>query len=194
MTTKYRCHWCHEDPLMWDYHDKEWGTPLHDDLKLFEYMLLDAFQAGLSWKTIIHKRENFRKAFDNFDPNIIQNYDENKYQNLLQDAGIIRNRDKIKAAISNAKLFLLVQNQYGSFSKFLWKFVDYKPIIMNIQDNKDIRSTSPESDLMSKELKKLGFKYVGSTICYAFMQAAGLINDHEVRCFRFAEIKALENK
>jgi DNA-3-methyladenine glycosylase I len=165
------------------YHDNEWGVPLHDDRMLFEFMVLDAFQAGLSWKTVLHKRENFRKAFDDFDPTKIAEYDEIKISELLTNTGIIRNKSKIICTVTNAKAFLAVQKQYGSFDKFIWSFVDNKPIVYRIKNNKDILSTSKESDAMSLALRKLGFKYVGSTICYAFMQAAGLINDHETACF-----------
>ncbi|MBI2414569.1 DNA-3-methyladenine glycosylase I [candidate division WWE3 bacterium] len=188
MQEKHRCTWSLGDESMIKYHDEEWGVPLFDDAKLFEFMVLDTFQAGLSWKTILHKRENFRQAFDNFDFSKIKDYDENKYLELLNNPGIIRNRAKIKGTIINAKLFLEVQKDYGSFAKFIWKFVDGHPIVSNIKIAQDIRATSPESDSMSKELKSLGFKFVGSTICYAFMQAAGMINDHEVRCFRFKDL------
>lgn len=170
------------------YHDKEWGVPVHDDIKLFEFFVLDAFQAGLSWLTILKKRENFRKAFDDFDPAIIAQYDQKQFDTLMQDEGIIRNRQKIQATINNASRFLEIQEEYGSFDKFIWKFVNFKPIINKWNSMEEIPATSTESDLMSKELKKAGFKFVGSTICYAFMQAAGLVNDHTVSCHRYKEV------
>jgi DNA-3-methyladenine glycosylase I len=182
-----RCAWI-SDPLMRNYHDEEWGVELHDDRKLFEFIVLDAFQAGLSWKTILNKRENFRKAFDNFEPKIIAGYDEEKYKRLLADAGIIRNKAKIRATITNAIAFLGIQNEYGSFDKYLWSFVDYKPIINSWNSISEIPPKTIISDLMSKDLTKRGFKFAGSTICYSFMQAAGLVNDHVVGCFRYREL------
>jgi DNA-3-methyladenine glycosylase I len=182
-----RCAWP-SDPLMIQYHDEEWGVPLHDDRKLFEFMVLDAFQAGLSWKTILNKRENFRKAFDNFDPEIIALYDEEKYNSLLADAGIIRNRAKIRATISNARAFLSVQNEFGSFDKYIWSFVGHKPIINSWKSLSELPAKTEVSDKMSKDLTKRGFKFVGSTICYAFMQAAGMVNDHVTTCFRYREV------
>lgn len=177
-----RCPWPTDDPLMVDYHDTEWGVPLHDDRKLFEFMVLDSFQAGLSWKTILHRRENFRKAFDNFDAKKIAAYGDKKIEALLSDTGIIRNKLKILATIKNAKLFLEIQKEYGSFDKYIWSFVGGKPIMNHFTEIRQIPATSAESDKMSKELKKRGFSFVGSTICYAFMQAAGLVNDHLVGC------------
>jgi DNA-3-methyladenine glycosylase I len=182
-----RCAWP-SDPLMIQYHDEEWGVPLHNDRKLFEFMVLDAFQAGLSWKTILNKRENFRKAFDNFDPEIIALYDEEKYNSLLADAGIIRNRAKIRATISNARAFLSVQNEFGSFDKYIWSFVGHKPIINSWKSLSELPAKTEVSDKMSKDLTKRGFKFVGSTICYAFMQAAGMVNDHVTTCFRYREV------
>ncbi|MEK6914995.1 MAG: DNA-3-methyladenine glycosylase I [Nanoarchaeota archaeon] len=178
-----RCPWVNENPLMIEYHDKEWGTPLKDDQKLFEYLVLDAFQAGLSWNTIINKRENFRKAFDNFNPKIISNYTEEDKQRLMQDAGIIRNRLKIDSTIINAKAFLKLK-ETQTFSNYIWQFVNHKTIKNKIKTIKDYQSKSPESDSMSKALKEKGFKFVGSTICYAFMQASGLVNDHSEDCFK----------
>lgn len=190
MTNDYNnsCSWPSNDPLMQKYHDEEWGVPVHDDRKLFEFMVLDAFQAGLSWKTILNKRENFRKAFDNFDPVKIAGYDEAKYEALLLDAGIIRNRAKIRATISNAELFLKVQKEFGTFDKYIWSFTGGKPIVNRWKSLAEIPAKSEESDKMSKDLAKRGFKFVGSTICYAFMQAAGMVNDHIIDCFRYNDL------
>jgi DNA-3-methyladenine glycosylase I len=184
---KSRCAWIN-DPLMRRYHDEEWGVELHDDRKLFEFMVLDAFQAGLSWKTILSKREKFRLAFDNFDPEIIAGYNEEKYERLLADPGIIRNRAKIRATISNAKFFLQVQKEFGSFDKYIWSFVDHQPIMNSWHFLSEIPPKTGISDIMSKDLTKRGFKFVGSTICYSFMQAAGMVNDHVVGCFRYREL------
>jgi DNA-3-methyladenine glycosylase I len=184
---KPRCAWI-SDPLMRLYHDEEWGVELHDDRKLFEFMVLDAFQAGLSWKTILNKRENFRLVFDNFEPEIIAGYNEEKYEQLLADTGIIRNRAKIRATITNAKAFLEVQKEFGSFDKYIWSFVDHQPVINSWHSLSEIPSKTGISDLMSKNLTKRGFKFVGSTICYSFMQAAGMVNDHVVGCFRYKEV------
>lgn len=188
---KQRCPWPGNDPLMIRYHDREWGVPVYDDRLLFEYMVLDAFQAGLSWRTVLHKRENFRKAFDGFDPEKISRYDEKKFTSLLQDAGIIRNRLKIAAAITNAQIYLQMQ-QEGSFSNYIWQFVGGKPRQNSWKTLQELPARSKESDAMSKALQKRGFKFVGSTICYAFMQAAGLVNDHLVDCYRHAEVKGIE--
>jgi DNA-3-methyladenine glycosylase I len=177
-----RCPWPSDDALMIAYHDTEWGIPLHDDRKIFEFMVLDSFQAGLSWKTVLHKREAFRKAFDNFNPEIIAAYDEIKMEELLQNAAIIRNKQKILSTIKNAKCFLVVQKEFGTFDKYIWSFVAGKTIMNGFTELKQIPARSPESDLMSKDLKKRGFSFVGSTICYAFMQAAGMVNDHLVGC------------
>ena len=176
------CNWPGNDALMRQYHDEEWGVPLHDDVKLFEYMVLDAFQAGLSWKTILHKRKNFRKAFDNFDVEKIANYDEDKIAELINDAGIIRNRLKIRATVINANAYIKVKKDFGSFDKYIWQFTDYKIIDNKIEKTKDIPVRTIESDKMSKSLRNEGFKFVGSTICYAFMQAAGMVNDHLKTC------------
>jgi DNA-3-methyladenine glycosylase I len=170
------------------YHDEEWGVPVHDERLLFEYMILDAFQAGLSWRTVLYKRENFRKAFDNFNPEKIVKYGKTKYQNLLSDTGIIRNRTKINAAIVNAEKFLEIQKEFGSFDKYIWQFVQRKPVINKFKKLSSIPAKTRQSDEMSKDLKKKGFKFTGSTICYAFMQAAGMVNDHLVTCFRYKDL------
>ena len=184
-TEKKSCSWPSNDPLMIKYHDEEWGVPLHDDRKLFEFMVLDAFQAGLSWRTILHKRENFRKAFDDFEPEVIANYSEGKIQLLMNDAGIIRNQLKIRGTVENAKGYLKVVEEFGSFDKYIWQFTGGKTIQNHITSLSQIPVSSPESDAMSKDLKKRGFKFVGTTICYAFMQAAGMVNDHLTECHRF---------
>lgn len=178
------CNWPGNDPLMIAYHDNEWGVPLHEDRKLFEFMILDAFQAGLSWKTILHRREGFRVAFDNFDVEKIASYNENKIQELMQDSRIIRNQLKIRSTVTNAQAFLNVQKEFGTFDKYIWQFTGGTTIYNNWTDLKQIPVKSAESDAMSKDLVKRGFKFVGSTICYAFMQAAGMINDHLVYCSR----------
>lgn len=181
-----RCSWTGDDPLMISYHDHEWGDPVHDDRKLFEYLILDAFQAGLSWRTILHKRENFRNAFDNFDAHKIARYTDADRKRLLADAGIIRNRLKINAAISNAKLFLDVQQEFGSFDKYIWQFTNYQTLRdPNGVTIETMPTSTPESDAMSTDLKKRGFKFVGTTICYAFMQAIGMVDDHLVGCFKY---------
>lgn len=185
---KQRCHWPGADDLMIKYHDEEWGVPVHDDDKLFEFIVLDGFQAGLSWKTILHKRENFRKAFDHFDARKIIHYSEDKIAELLQDAGIIRNKLKIRSTITNAIAFLETQKEFGSFDNYIWQFTNHKTVENKLNSLDDMLVTSPESDAMSKDLKKRGFKFVGSTICYAFMQAAGMINDHTTNCFRYKEV------
>ncbi len=179
---KTECSWPVGDPLMKEYHDTEWGVPLHDDDKLFEFIVLDAFQAGLSWKTILYRRENFRKALDGFDVNKIALYDEAKIQELMQDASIIRNQAKIRSTVTNAKSFIEIQNEFGSFDTYIWQFTNYKTIENRYETTSEIPARSPESDAMSVALKKRGFKFVGSTICYAFMQAAGMINDHLISC------------
>jgi DNA-3-methyladenine glycosylase I len=185
---KIRCEWGTEDQLYVDYHDKEWGVSVHDDRKLFEFLVLDSMQAGLSWFIILKKRENFRKAFDNFDPRKIAKYDEKKIRKLLSDKGIIRNRRKIEATIQNARAFLAVQEEFGSFDAYIWQFVNGKTKKNSWKSVSEIPAKSKESDAMSKDLIKRGFKFVGSTICYAFMQAAGMVNDHTVRCFRYNEV------
>jgi DNA-3-methyladenine glycosylase I len=185
--TRIRCGWP-SSPISIAYHDREWGVPLKDDRKLFEFLVLDAAQAGLSWEIILRKREGFRAAFDDFDPEKIARYNDKKVKELLADPGIIRNRLKIESAIGNAKAFLAVQKECGSFARYIWQFVEGKPKINARRSLKDIPATSPESDAMSKALKKRGFRFVGSTICYAFMQAAGMVNDHSIDCFRHAEL------
>ncbi len=181
-----RCAWA-QHPLAIEYHDREWGVPVHDDGKLFEFLVLDAFQAGLSWLTILKKRERFRQVFDGFDPVKIAGYGEEKIRELLQDPGIIRNRLKIKGTVQNARAFLQLAGKHGGFDSYIWGFVGGRPIVNRFASLKEIPATSPESDRMSKALKKEGFTFVGSTICYAFMQAAGLVNDHEISCFRYHE-------
>lgn len=183
-----RCEWPSDDELMMEYHDKEWGTPVHDDQKWFEFIVLDAFQAGLSWRTVLYKRENFRKAFDGFNPEIITEYSEEKIQSLMQDAGIIRNQLKIRSTVSNAKAFLEVQKTHGSFDNYIWGFTDGKVIQKSWESMQNIPAKTDLSDLISKSLIKLGFKFVGSTIVYSFLQAAGVVNDHVRDCFRFSEL------
>ncbi len=189
MQTPNTCNWPGNDPLMIAYHDNEWGVPLHDDHKLFEFMILDAFQAGLSWKTILHRREGFRNAFDGFDAVKIADYTEEKIQELMQDTRIIRNQAKIRSTVSNAQAFLNVQKEFGSFDKYIWQFTGGTTLYNNWTDLKQIPAKSSESDAMSKDLIKRGFKFCGSTICYAFMQAAGMINDHLTYCSRHPLIK-----
>jgi len=170
------------------YHDEQWGVPLHDDQALFEMLILEGAQAGLSWRTILDKRENFRAAFDRFDPAAVATYDESKIQELLQNPGIIRNQLKIRAAVANAKAFLEVQEEFGSFDAYIWGFVDHKPIINRWKSMREIPDKTAEAEAMSKDLKKRGFKFVGPTICYAFMQAVGMVNDHTVDCFRYGQL------
>jgi len=188
MTEKKTCSWPNNDPLMIEYHDKEWGVPVHVDQKHFEFMVLDAFQAGLSWAIVLKKREGFRKAFDNFDFRKIAKYNETKIQELLTDASIIRNQQKVRATVHNASRFLEIQKEFGSFDKYIWQFTDFKTIVNKWTTTDQIPATSPKSDTMSIDLKKRGFKFVGSTICYAYMQAAGMVNDHLVECFRYKEL------
>lgn len=179
-----RCGWCLSSDLYKEYHDKEWGVPVYEDTKLFEFLLLETFQAGLSWITILNKRENFRKAFDNFDYKKIANYTEDKIQELLLDAGIIRNKLKVYSAVANAQAFIKVQEEFGSFSKYIWDFVDGKPIDNQRKSLKEVQATTPLSDTISKDLKKRGFKFVGSTVVYAHMQATGMVNDHVADCWK----------
>jgi DNA-3-methyladenine glycosylase I len=185
-----RCEWA-EKEIYIDYHDTEWGVPQHDDGVLFEHLFLDMMQAGLSWALMLRKRDNFRAAFDGFDPVRIAAYDDRKIEHLMSDPGIIRNRQKIKAAISNAKAFLDVQKQFGSFDSFLWEFVGGRPIQNRCRKMEDIPTVSPEAEALSKELKRRGFKFVGPTTCYAYMQAVGMINDHTVDCFRYEDISKM---
>ena len=188
---KKRCSWCTEDPIYIDYHDNEWGIPVHDDIHLFEMLTLEGAQAGLSWLTVLRKRENYRKAFDGFRPELIANYDAKKMNELLNNPGIIRNRAKIEAAIHNARNVLKIQNESGSLDSFLWSLVGGKPVQNTWKSLKEIPGQTKESDLMSRELKRRGFKFVGSKICYAFMQAVGMVNDHEVSCFCYERVKKL---
>lgn len=184
-----RCPWCGTDPLYMKYHDEEWGVPVHDDDKLFEFIVLEGFQAGLSWRTILYKRENFRKAFDNFNAEKIARYNDKKVLKLLNDSGIIRNKLKIAATITNAKAFLNIQDKNGSFNDYLWQFTGGKVKKNAWRTLKKIPARTPESDTMSKQLIKDGFKFVGSTICYAHMQATGMVNDHLVDCHRYKKVK-----
>lgn len=183
MENKTRCAWCEKDDLYRKYHDEEWGIPVYDDATLFEFLILETFQAGLSWYTILSKRENFRKAFDNFDYKKIAQYSEGKIQELLLDTGIIRNKLKVYSAVSNAQAFMKIQQEFGSFSKYIWGFTDGKPIDNNFESLKDVPATTPLSDTISKDLKKRGFKFVGSTVVYAHMQATGMVNDHITNCW-----------
>ncbi|MHA1904098.1 MAG: DNA-3-methyladenine glycosylase I [Candidatus Thorarchaeota archaeon] len=183
------CDWVPLDnPLYVKYHDEEWGVPVHDDRMLFEFLLLEGFQAGLSWITILRKRENYRRAFDNFDAKKIEKYDEKRIEKLMQNSGIVRNRRKIESAVTNAKAFLEVQKEFESFNNYLWGFVDGKPIVNKWKSMKEIPANTELSDKISKDLKRRGFKFVGSTIVYAHMQATGMVNDHTVDCFRYYEI------
>ena len=188
MSNKQRCKWVGNNPIMIEYHDKEWGLPQTNDQKLFEAVILDGFQAGLSWSTIMNKRENFRKAFAGFDVQKVAKFKEQKLLDLLEDAGIVRNKLKIYAAVINAQEFIKVQKEFGSFSNYIWQFVSHKPIQNKRTHLKEIPTFSNESDAMSKDMKKRGFKFCGTTICYAFMQAVGMINDHTVDCFRYKEV------
>ena len=185
---KHRCGWCKGDALYQKYHDEEWGVPVKDDELLFEFLILETFQAGLSWITILRKRENFRQAFDHFDYKKIANYGEPKIESLLGDAGIIRNKLKIRATVTNAQAFIAVQKEFGSFSNYIWGFVNGRPVKNNHKDYKNAPAHTPLSDAISKDLKKRGFKFVGSTVIYAHMQATGMVNDHEVNCFRYNEV------
>lgn len=185
---KKRCFWVSDDPLYIEYHDNEWGVPVYDDDKLFEFLILETFQAGLSWITVLKKRENFRKAFDNFDYKKIAKYSEDKYEELLQDAGIIRNKLKIRATITNAQAFMKVQEEFGTFSKYIWAFTNGKPIVNKFEKREEVPATTELSDAISKDLKKRGFKFVGSTVIYAHMQATGMVNDHTIDCFRYHEV------
>jgi len=184
-----RCPWPGDSELMREYHDKEWGVPVHDDRKLFEFMVLDAFQAGLSWAIILKKREGFRKAFAGFEPAKVARFTPKRVEKLLQDPGIVRNRLKVESTVSNAKAFLKVQKEFGSFDRYIWQFTGGGMKVNRWRSLKQIPATSAESDAMSKDLKKRGFRFCGSTICYAFMQAAGMVNDHLVSCFRYREVQ-----
>ena len=188
MSELKRCGWCVGNSLYEAYHDTEWGVPVYDDALLFEFLILETFQAGLSWITVLRKRDNFREAFDNFDYQKISNYSEEKIQALLQNAGIIRNKLKVRATVSNAQAFIKIQEEFGSFSEYIWRFVDGKPIQNTVKDYKKAPATTGISDKLSKDLKKRGFKFVGSTVMYAHMQATGMVNDHEEDCFRNSEV------
>jgi DNA-3-methyladenine glycosylase I len=185
---KNRCGWCGTDPLYIAYHDEEWGRPIHDDRKLFEFLILESAQAGLSWITVLRKRENYHQAFDHFDPVKVSQYDSQKIAELMADQGIIRNRRKIEAAIQNAQVFLKIQAEFGSFAIYAWQFVGGRPIKNQWSSLGEVPAVSPESNAMSKDMQKRGFKFCGPTICYAYMQATGLVNDHLVDCFRFNEL------
>lgn len=184
MTELIRCEWSGNEPVMIDYHDKEWGQPLHDDQRLFEFLILEGAQAGLSWLTVLKKREAYRLAFDNFDPLKVANYTPQDVERLLANPGIIRNRLKIDSAIRNANCFLAVQKEFGTFDQYVWQFVGGTPKVNQFNTLKELPASTPESDAMSKDLKKRGFNFVGSTICYAFMQATGMVNDHILTCFK----------
>ncbi len=183
-----RCEWCGTDSLYVKYHDEEWGVPVHDDIKHFEMIILDGAQAGLSWLTVLRKRENYRKAFAKFNPKKVAKFNEKKISELLNDPGIIRNKLKVRSAVTNAQAFLNIQKEFGSFDNYIWRFVNNKTIVNKWKSLKEVPATSKESDAMSKDLKKRGFKFVGSTICYAYMQAVGMVNDHIVSCFRYKEV------
>jgi len=189
MKSTTRCSWCEEDPLYIEYHDTEWGVPLRDEQKLFEFLILETFQAGLSWIIILRKRENFRKALDNFDYKTIALYDEEKIIELLQDTGIIRNKLKVKATISNAIAFMQIQKEFGSFNKYIWGFVNNIPIQNDNKSISEVKASTTISDKLSKDLKKRGFKFIGPTVIYAYIQAIGMVNDHTVDCFRHQEVQ-----
>lgn len=193
MEEKIRCGWCVGDPLYESYHDHEWGVPLKDDAAIFEFLILETFQAGLSWITILRKRENFRKAFENFDYKKIANYSEEKIAELMQDSGIIRNGAKIRASVSNARAFMKVQEDFGNFSDYIWSFVNGSPVQNDWEHLKEVPATTKVSEALSKDLKKRGFKFVGPTVVYAHMQATGMVNDHVTQCFRHKEVKKLVN-
>lgn len=179
-----RCRWCGDDPLYVRYHDEEWGVPVHDDRKLFEMLILEGAQAGLSWITVLRKRDNYRRVMDNFDPETVAAYGRRKLNALMRDAGIIRNKSKLESTVTNARAFLEVQSAHGSFDAYLWDFVDGEPILNRFRSMKQVPASTPLSDTISKDLKKRGFKFVGTTICYAYIQAVGLVNDHVTTCFR----------
>lgn len=189
-----RCNWSTSSELMIKYHDTEWGVPLHDDQKLFEFLVLEGFQAGLSWQIVLHKREDFRRAFDGFDPVTISVYDEKKLEELAQNKAIIRNKMKIAATVNNAKRFLDIQKEFGSFDKYIWKFVDFKPVVNSFSNVEQIPAKTPLSDKISADLKKRGFKFIGSTVVYAHMQATGMVNDHITNCFRYKELTSSYSK
>lgn len=183
-----RCPWPGNDALYVKYHDEEWGVPVHDDRKQFEFLVLESAQAGLSWITVLRKRENYRKAYEGFDPVKVASFDEEKVEELLNNEGVIRNRRKIEASINNAKMFLKIVEEFGSFDKYIWSFVNYKPVVNSWKDISEVPATTELSDTISKNLKKRGFKFLGSTIVYSHLQATGLVNDHVVSCFRYKEL------
>jgi len=188
MQTIQRCNWCEKDDLYRNYHDTEWGRPSKNDQHLFEHLILETFQAGLSWYTILAKRENFGSAFDRFDATKIVNYNETKIAQLMQNAGIIRSEAKIRAAINNSELYLACIQEFGSFSNYIWQFTNHQTIVNSLESMRNMPATSPQSDAMSKDLKKRGFKFIGSTTCYAYMQAVGMVNDHLQSCWLFNKI------
>ncbi len=187
-----RCNWGTTSEIMIKYHDTEWGVPLHDDQKLFEFFVLEGFQAGLSWQIVLNKRESFREAFDNFNPEIVAKYNEKKLEELVLNKAIIRNRMKIAACVNNANRFLEIQKEFGSFDKYIWGFVDGKPIVNKFKSLKELPAKTGLSDVISADLKKRGFKFVGSTVIYAHMQATGMVNDHLINCFRYKEINEMK--
>lgn len=186
-----RCGWCITDPLMIEYHDNEWGVPVHDDRKHFEFIVLDGAQAGLSWQTVLRKREAYREAFDDFDFVKVARYNDRKITELLRNPGIIRNKLKVNSAVNNARAFLDVRKEFGSFDKYIWQFVGHRTMHNSWKSLKELPAKTPESDAMSKDMKKRGFNFVGSTICYAYMQAAGMVNDHTTGCFRHKELRRI---
>jgi DNA-3-methyladenine glycosylase I len=188
----HRCEWAGSDPLYIQYHDQEWGVPVHDDCTLFEFLVLEGAQAGLSWITILRRRENYRQAFDNFDPQKVARYNPTKIERLLQDPGIIRNKLKVNSAVQNAQAFLRIQEEFGSFNQYIWGFVDHRPIINTWTQMNQIPASTPLSETISKDLKQRGFNFVGPTIVYAHMQATGMVNDHVVSCFRYKQINEME--
>ena len=188
----HRCEWAGSDPLYIQYHDQEWGVPVHDDRTLFEFLVLEGAQAGLSWITILRRRENYRQAFDNFDPQKVARYNPAKIKRLLQDPGIIRNKLKVNSAVQNAQAFLRIQEEFGSFNQYIWGFVDHRPIINTWTQMNQIPASTPLSETISKDLKQRGFNFVGPTIVYAHMQATGMVNDHVVSCFRYKQINEME--
>ncbi len=192
MSGVQRCEWCRGDELYEAYHDMEWGVPLFEDQKLFEFLILETFQAGLSWITILRKRENFREAFDDFDYHKVADYSEEKVEQLMENSGIVRNEKKIKASISNAAAFIEIQREHGSFSAYIWSFTNHRPLLNHWERYKDAPAKTAVSIALSKDLKKRGFKFVGPTVVYAHMQATGMVNDHEVSCFRHAEVQKIE--
>lgn len=186
-----RCPWCEGDELYIEYHDREWGVPVHDDRKHFEFLVLESAQAGLSWLTILRKRENYRRAYDNFDPRVVACYDQQKIEELIQNKGIIRNRRKIEASIVNARRFLEIQQEFGSFDRYIWRFVDFKPVVNGWKTMAEVPAKTKLSEEVSKDLKKRGFKFVGPTIIYSHLQATGLVNDHLASCFRYKELERM---